>query len=561
MGSVDSVTDAIPLGSYRVLRNLEPSGGAERYLARAPRTNGLVLVERLHAQLSKQSAFRNRLTQLAVLEQRIRHPHAVTLQSMEEVGGCLLLVYPWQEGRDTRSIYNQAFRLRRSIPLAVTLRLVADAALGWGHVARTAPRLCGTVTPQNILLTYDGLGVASSLARTAALNDLFFRSRFPGLRGSYTYASPEQIRGELPDPRTDVFGLGIVLYEMSTGTRLFKRNTEQATRAAAESGEVHPPRRLSERYPEELERIVLRALAPAPEDRFSDSEAFHQALSEWMKTVDLDPSRPALSQFMSSLFGPRQQPLPAAVSLNDDLQLPEPASASREEEAPSPVVGPTGVQHSGRSSSSAPPEHRVPTKAHGEAVSGTGVGPSGSPAQVSSGSEAPTVPARPRASADPVRAIPQKPEPAPPRVWIWAGVATVLFAATVWLWPRPEPTAEPEPVPGQGAQANAVEDENMDDRRADRESELPLPSVPLESGVVEFWVEPWALVFIDDRRVGLTPLPDQTLPVGRHRVRLENSDLEKVWEGELEVRAGLSQSVRVDLEAEGQPLLPPDRGP
>src|SRR5262249_9670647 len=133
--------------------------------------------------------------------------------------------------------------------------------------------------------------------------DNLHRTQFGTFKGKLPYAAPEQCRCEPIDRRSDVFSLGTVLYELTTGQRLFTADTELELLRVVSEAVVPRPRLRDKGYPRELEAIVLKALAANPDDRYSSARALRVDLQSFAAARELDLSPLSLARLMESLFG------------------------------------------------------------------------------------------------------------------------------------------------------------------------------------------------------------------------------------------------------------------
>src|SRR5690606_35427902 len=124
-------------------------------------------------------------------------------------------------------------------------------------------------------------------------------------KGRFEYMSPEHASGLEVDHRTDIFALGVVLWESLSGRRLFKRDSETATLLAVAQCQVPPPSELNADIPPELDAVLLKALAPRREDRFEDAAALRLALEDWLVQSRQPASNAYLGAFMRSLYADR----------------------------------------------------------------------------------------------------------------------------------------------------------------------------------------------------------------------------------------------------------------
>ncbi|HWE28548.1 MAG TPA: TonB family protein, partial [Polyangia bacterium] len=163
------------------------------------------------------------------------------------------------------------------------------------------------VTPQNVMVTFDGgvklvdFGIAKAASREV-------ETMSGTLKGKMGYMSPEQCRGLPVDRRSDIFALGVVLYELTTGKRLYREKSEFETLKKIVDGPVPLLREADAQLPEELEAIVTRCLQKDPADRFTDARQLHEALETLAQWRALATGTMALSQWMEKLFPDEQAP-------------------------------------------------------------------------------------------------------------------------------------------------------------------------------------------------------------------------------------------------------------
>jgi eukaryotic-like serine/threonine-protein kinase len=297
---------------YRLERELGRGGMATVYLAHDLRHDRRVALKVLHAELAS-ALGPERFNCEIKLVARLQHPHILpVLDSGEESGGQhgaarLWFAMPYVEGETLRD------RLRREkqLPLEDALRIAADTAraLDYAHRHGVIHR---DIKPENILVTKDDgdalladFGIGVSFAGSPA--DRFTETGI--LVGTPAYMSPEQAAGERQlDSRTDIYSLAVVLYELLAGEPPFTGPTAQAIIAKRFSGEVPHVRRVRPSVPESVERVLHKALASTPADRFSTAAQFAEALGT--AAVDAtNPARPTGPVSRSASFGH-----PAAVT-------------------------------------------------------------------------------------------------------------------------------------------------------------------------------------------------------------------------------------------------------
>jgi serine/threonine protein kinase len=299
-------------GKYRLEKRIATGGMAEIFLAhRHDRPLEPLVIKRILPHLSKSTEFVTMFLDEARIAAQLKHVNVVSIEDMGQINGAYYIAMEYVHGEDIRRIYNRAYKLQRSLPLSHSIRVIADAALGLGH-AHKLTDLTGTplglvhrdVSPQNILVTYEGDAKVVDFGIAKAANKVV-QTRAGVLKGKYSYMSPEQALGDGMDHRTDIFALGIILYETTTGTRLFKRQNELATLQAIIKCEFVPPTEALPGYPAELEEVLLKALARRPEDRYDDAEEFSAALYDFLHESGLYVERAQIAEFMKDLFSDR----------------------------------------------------------------------------------------------------------------------------------------------------------------------------------------------------------------------------------------------------------------
>jgi len=273
---------------YALDRELGRGGMATVYLARDLRHDRPVALKVLHPELATTLGPERFLREIK-LAARLQHPHILTVLDSGEAAGKLWFTMPFVEGESLRD------RLRREkqLPVADALRIAREAAtaLDYAHRHDTIHR---DIKPENLLLTSDGqvlvadFGIGRALSgaegqRGAAEAKL---TETGMVVGTPAYMSPEQASGQRElDGRTDLYSLGVVLYEMLVGETPFTGPTAQAIVAKRFTGEVPSIRKTRPSVPEEVELVVTQALAMVPADRFATAGDFAKALEPGSRTV------------------------------------------------------------------------------------------------------------------------------------------------------------------------------------------------------------------------------------------------------------------------------------
>ncbi|WP_437756246.1 serine/threonine-protein kinase [Sorangium sp. So ce1389] len=311
------------LGRYELLLPIAAGGMAMVWAARLKGTRGfqkIVAVKTMLPQLSEDDQFERMFLLEASLASQIRHPNAVEILDLGEQDGVLFLAMEWINGVPLSQVMKVSKRWS-GVPIPIAVRIVVQACAGL-HAAHelkdNSGRLVGLVhrdiSPQNILVTYDGTTkvVDFGVAKATAFNDS--TTRAGQLKGKVSYTAPEAVRGDAIDRRVDVFAMGIVLYVLTTGQHPFRRENEGATLFAISSPDpVVAPRAFQPDYPPLLEAVLMRALEKERDQRYATANELMRALDK-----ALPPNQRAsdedVANFIRELFEEQHQQTRAALA-------------------------------------------------------------------------------------------------------------------------------------------------------------------------------------------------------------------------------------------------------
>ncbi|MGE5786871.1 MAG: serine/threonine-protein kinase [Myxococcales bacterium] len=302
------------LGRYELLVRIGRGGMASVWVARERSaitgTQRLVAVKAMLPELAAHSEFRAMFLREVQLIQAINHEHVVRVFEVSEDRGVLYMAMEWVEGESLRNVIRAA-KTRGALPPEIAVRIAADAAAGL-HAAHELRDWSGElrgvvhcdVSPHNILLGINGkaklvdFGIANARGRLESSSD-------EQIKGKLSYMSPEQACAEKVDRRTDLFALGIVLFEMTTGEQLFKGRDAAHTLELVRHGAIPRPSHFNPRYPLGLETIVMRALDRRQDARFQTAAEFEQALLNFLYEERILVSHAAVAQLLMRVTGPR----------------------------------------------------------------------------------------------------------------------------------------------------------------------------------------------------------------------------------------------------------------
>ncbi len=301
---------AVAFGRYQLMRKLARGGMGQVLLALEPAAKRLVVIKRLAPALAGDPAFLQMFLEEAQLIERLRHPRIVRLYEHGRSDAGYYLALEYVQGADLRALQQRCQSQKQPLTFAMTCRIIADAAAGLDAAHKTRDESGGRldlvhrdVSPQNLLVGLDGavrvtdFGIAKAVGREQTVTGI--------VKGKFPYMSPEQANGEPLDRRSDIFSLGIVLWELLTRRRLFKGDTDMQSLQLVRDCQVPPPSRLVPAVPSGLEQVAMRALSKDPDKRFQQAEAMADAVEELTHSDGLRVSRTDLGAHVRRLFPDR----------------------------------------------------------------------------------------------------------------------------------------------------------------------------------------------------------------------------------------------------------------
>ncbi len=302
---------------YQILGRLAVGGMAEIFLARGVSTTGVeryCVLKRILRERANDVHFVRMFLDEARLAAQLQHPNVAQVYDIGKLGDSFFFTMEYVHGETVRQILHRARSLRREVPPGAVLTVIAGAAAGLhhahgrlGHDGRPLGIVHRDVSPSNLMVSYEGgtkvvdFGVAKAENRAQ-------ETRSGTVKGKIAYLSPEQCRGGALDRRSDLFSLGIVMWEMLTTERLYKRASDFENMSAIVNEEPVPPSARRKSVPKELDRITLRLLAKDPDARFQSGDELVEALEEVASKTGIMISSGALGRFLREMFGQRPEP-------------------------------------------------------------------------------------------------------------------------------------------------------------------------------------------------------------------------------------------------------------
>jgi serine/threonine protein kinase len=544
------------LGKYEILKRLATGGMAEIFLARVsglPGYHKMVVIKRILPQLATQTDFVEMFLDEARIAATLQHPNVVQMYDVGVVDGNYFIAMEYLHGEDVRSIGKVLKQRERTMPVEHAINIVLGVAAGLhyahekiGFDGRPLAIVHRDVTPQNVIVTYDG-GVKLLDFGIAKASNRFGETRFGTLKGKVPYMSPEQCRGEPLDRRSDLFSLGIMLYELTLGRRLYHGKSDFEVLKQIVEGTVQPPRAIDPSYPPDLEAIVMRALEKGKDQRYQSARELQVDLEALVRADRMHVSPLALTGFLEGLFGPQMEAWREAQAhgtIDQHLQ-----ALPVTERAPDDDLDMLNETEARAAGSLARERAAFRARIDAEAQVETRV----------VGRPAPGEPPQPLASAPTTRAKTQ-PSTGQRPWWIAATIAASLLTVFVGMRlyrrvptiapPLPQRSAEPPPSPSQRSAelpppslivpttapslpplvptttppAKLDGEKRSHERRVRAKPVAPSTPAPLRGeGTLLIASTPWCNVRVDGVDRGPTPV-SLKLPAGKHTLVLTNPE-------------------------------------
>ena len=487
-------------GQYILLDKVASGGMAELFKAKKIGIEGferVLAIKRILPHLSSDEEFIDMFIAEAKLVARLSHKNIAQVYDFGKIGQNYFIAMEYIRGKDLRGIFKRCEERIIKLPVALSVFIAKEvsSALSYAHrqkdsMGRNLNIIHRDVSPQNILISYEGevkvvdFGIAKAGTHSKTTTGV--------LKGKLAYMSPEQAWGKPIDHRSDMFSLGIVLYEMLTGERLFKGDTEINTLERVREAKVESfPSSINANLPSELDVKVLKALAKEVTDRYQDASTMEADLGDTLfKLSSPDPAL-LLKQFMHDLFQTEIETEHKSEMQEETMSI-EFAHEAMTEEMKS---------------------HRAET----------------------------------------IKPTPglQTSAPKKRKVFLYVISASLVIAIIVAaLMFRPNKSEKAlSPVPVQSV-VNTVETKKSGmqiDKQIDKQ-QSKIQKAAVEEGGLTINATPWANVFINGKSYGTTPQAVEDLKAGTYKVRLQNPNF-PVWE--IKVRISKGETAKVSHKFEG----------
>ena len=375
-------------GKYLLLERVNVGGMAEVFIAKAFGVEGferILAIKKILPTMAEDEEFITMFIDEARISVQLNHANVVHIHELGKHDEAFFIAMEYVSGRDLRTMLERYRRRKEIMPTAQAVYVGSKICEGLDYAHRKKDArgqdlsiIHRDVSPQNILCSYEGevkiidFGIAKAANRSQ-------KTQAGILKGKFGYMSPEQVRGLPIDRRSDIFALGVILYEMLTGEKLFVGESDFSTLEKVRNAEVPTPRQFNPNIPAGLEKVLMKSLAREAEDRYQWASDLQEDLMRFLLAGDAIYSAKHLASFMKEAF--------AEDLFREDEKMHRFASITKPEE----------IEQSGVLAQPPPPKRR--NTAQPAAVAAVPSAPIASPRPRLSHSQLPQVPSNPVGSA------------------------------------------------------------------------------------------------------------------------------------------------------------------
>jgi serine/threonine protein kinase len=333
------VSDGVIYGNYFLLGRLAQGEMAEVFLGKHLDNSDpdqLLAIKRMLPRFTEDLDFASMFSDEARLAASLSHPNICKVFDQGEYAGQLFVAMEFIHGKDLKVAQRRCEGRGEPIPFRLVAHIIAKIAeaLDYAHRKTNGEGALSSVihhdvSPQNILISYDGIpklidfGIARARERAV-------KSRLGAVKGKFAYMSPEQVTGRILDGRSDIFSLGVVLYELLTGELPFKETSDVSVREKIARAKYAPPQELNSSIPRRLAAVVERAMAREPNQRYSCGMEMAADLERHLADENREVSASGLSAYTRKLF--REDYIREMPRIKTFLSI-DPRTTTAEEEA------------------------------------------------------------------------------------------------------------------------------------------------------------------------------------------------------------------------------------
>ncbi|WP_375772699.1 protein kinase [Archangium gephyra] len=298
-------------GKYLLLERINVGGMAEVFTAKAFGVEGferILAIKKILPTMAEDEEFITMFIDEARISVELNHANVVRIDELGKHEDTYFIAMEYVAGRDLRTLLERYRRRKEIMPTAQAVFIASKMCEGLDYAHRKKDArgqdlgiIHRDVSPQNILISYEGevkiidFGIAKAANRSQ-------KTQAGILKGKFGYMSPEQVRGLPIDRRSDVFAVGVILYEMLTGERLFVGESDFSTLEKVRNADVPMPRQFNPNIPAGLEKVLMKGLARDAEDRYQWASDLQEDLMRFLLAGDAIYSSKHLSAYMKEAF-------------------------------------------------------------------------------------------------------------------------------------------------------------------------------------------------------------------------------------------------------------------
>ena len=292
------------LGKFQIIEQIGRGGMASVFKAYQPGLDRYVAIKTMHAFLVEEEGFVERFQREAQSVARLRHPNIVQMYDFDIEDGTYYMVMEFLEGPSLKNRLSKLEKRGEWLTLEESVQIVRDVgeALEYAHSRDMSHR---DIKPANIMLKEGGGAILTDFGIVKMLSGTTHLTATGAIIGTPAYMAPEQGTGDAGDKRADIYSLGIVLYQLATRRLPYNADTPMAIVLQHLTAPLPIPQTLNPDLPEGIQRVILKALAKDPDDRYQSVEEMLDQLDRAMRGQVISPVDPAITMASQPIAGAR----------------------------------------------------------------------------------------------------------------------------------------------------------------------------------------------------------------------------------------------------------------
>ena len=298
-------------GRYSLIDKIGVGGMAEVFLARHTGVEGFekeIVIKRIRSHLSESPEFVNMFLGEAKLAAQLNHPSIVQIYDLGKIKDSFFIAMEYIPGRDMSSVIPKSKLTGIPFPLEYAFKIAGHVCEALYYAHTKADQMGSPlnivhrdVSPENIRVAWTGTVKILDFGIAKAATQIH-ETKAGQIKGKVSCMSPEQVLGKTVDRRSDIFSLGVVLYEWLSGFKLFSGDNDLAIMNNIIEGKIYPPSYFRDNIPDEAETILMKALEKNPKDRYQSAADMQLDIDTFLAEHEFMPSNIHLSNFMKQLF-------------------------------------------------------------------------------------------------------------------------------------------------------------------------------------------------------------------------------------------------------------------